>query len=133
MKIVLNPRNTEELIRMIKEIDPETEEIHMSIRPTVETVAEILRHAPRLKRLSCPPSLYERASPKIKFALEKKNIDFFPKKERAGRPLSYPKKKIERVYELFESGVPPKEISKREEMPITTVYYYLRKKEFKKD
>jgi len=133
MKVVLNPKNTEELIRMIKEIDPETQEIHMTIRPTVETVADILRHATKLKRLSCPPSLYERTSPKIKNALEKKKIEFYPKKERAGRPLSYPKKKIERIYELFKSGVPPKEISKMEEMPITTVYYYLRKKGFKKD
>ncbi len=129
MKIVLNPRDTEELIQMIRNIDPDTVEIHMSIRPTVETVADILRYAPKLKKLSCPPSLYERASPKIKIALEEKEIDFFPKKERAGRPLSYPKRKIERIYELYDSGLPPKEISKREKMPITTVYYYLRKKE----
>ncbi|NOZ76881.1 MAG: DUF1699 domain-containing protein [Euryarchaeota archaeon] len=108
-------------------LDKDTEKVHLSIRPTINILASILTAAPNVKKITCPPSLFERTPKKIRVALEKVGIDFEPLLLTPGRPRSHPNWKIDKVYELEEKGKSAKEISDELDIPLTTVYYYLKK------
>lgn len=112
-----------------EKLDEETNKVHLSIRPTINILASILTAAPNTKVITCPPSLYERTPKKIRFALEKIGISFEPLLLTPGRPRSHPNWKIDKVYDLEQKGFSAKDISDELGIPLTTVYYYLKKDE----
>ncbi|GBE55677.1 MAG TPA: DUF1699 domain-containing protein [Euryarchaeota archaeon] len=128
--VVLRSSQKDVLIEEINEkLDINTKKVHLSIRPTINILASILTAAPNTDVITCPPSLYERTPKKIKSALEKINIRFEPLLLTPGRPRSHPNWKIQKVYELEDQGYSAKEISEKLDIPLTTVYYYLKKDE----
>jgi hypothetical protein len=83
---------------------------------------ELLDQYPDLKKITCPPSLYSRISPKYLQALEELGVAVVPV-EKKGRPPKYNDEEIENVERLLKSGHTPKEIAETLQMPIKTVYY----------
>ncbi|MEE9594327.1 MAG: hypothetical protein V3V92_02905, partial [Candidatus Hydrothermarchaeales archaeon] len=90
-------------------------------------LASILTAAPNVDKITCPPSLYERTPKKIRIALNKIGIKFEALLLTPGRPRSHPNWKIDKVYELDKKGYSAKAISEELVIPLTTVYYYLKK------
>jgi len=128
--VVLRSSQKDVLIDEINEkLSGKTKKVHLSIRPTINILASILTAAPNAEVITCPPSLYERTPKKIKRALEKIEIRFEPLLLTPGRPRSHPNWKIQKVYNLEEEGYSAKEISEKLDIPLTTVYYYLKKDE----
>ncbi|MEE8358868.1 MAG: hypothetical protein V3R82_05605 [Candidatus Hydrothermarchaeales archaeon] len=126
--VVLRSSQKEVLLEEITEkLDKKTTEVHLSIRPTINILASILTSAPKVETITCPPSLFERTPNKIRDALEKIGVNFTPLLLTPGRPRSHPNWKIEKVYELDKKGLSVKEISEELDIPLTTVYYYLKK------
>lgn len=126
--VVLRSSQKEVLLEEITEkLDKKTAEVHLSIRPTINILASILTSAPKVETITCPPSLFERTPKKIQDALEKIGVNFTPLLLTPGRPRSHPNWKIEKVYELDKKGLSVKEISEELDIPLTTVYYYLKK------
>lgn len=126
--VVLRSSQKEVLLDEIDDkLDKTTKEVHLSIRPTINILASILTAAPDVKTITCPPSLYERTPTKIRVALEKIGVDFTPLLLTPGRPRSHPNWKIDKVYSLDGKGFSVKEISEELDIPLTTVYYYLKK------
>ena len=126
--VVLRSSQKDVLLEEInKKLNVKTKKVHFSIRPTINILASILTAAPNVKHITCPPSLYERTPKKIKTALEKIGIKFEALLLTPGRPRSHPNWKIVKVYELEAKGYSAKKISKELDIPLTTVYYYLKK------
>jgi hypothetical protein len=126
--VVLRSSQKDVLIKEInKKLDSETKKVHLSVRPTINILASILTAAPNVKVVTCPPSLYERTPKKIRRALGKIGIDFEAFLLTPGRPRSHPNWKIDKVYSLEGKGYSAKEISDELDIPLTTVYYYLKK------
>ncbi len=126
--VVLRSSQKDILIEEInKKLNENTKKVHLSVRPTINILASILTAAPNVEVITCPPSLYERTPKKIKEALKKIGIRFEPLLLTPGRPRSHPNWKIEKVYELEKKGYSAKEISEKLGIPLTTVYYYLKK------
>jgi hypothetical protein len=126
--VVLRSSQKDILIDEInKKLDKTTKKVHLSVRPTINILASILTAAPNVKMVTCPPSLYQRTPRKIKTALEKIGISFEAFLLTPGRPRSHPNWKIKKVYELERKGYSAKEISDELGIPLTTIYYYLKK------
>jgi|TARA_B100001971_G_C18200990_1_gene544565 hypothetical protein len=126
--VVLRSSQKDVLIEEINQkLDDSTSNVHFSIRPTINILASILTAAPNVKNITCPPSLYERTPRKICVALDKIGIKFDALLLNPGRPRSHPDWKIEKVYELEEQAYSAKEISDKLKIPLTTVYYYIKK------
>jgi hypothetical protein len=127
--IVLRSSQNEILLNEIKEkLDLEVNEVHLSVRPTINIIASILTAAPNIKVITCPPSLFERTPQKIKDALAKVDVKFKALLLTPGRPRMHSDTKIHDIYRLNKKGYSAKKISKDLKIPLTTVYYYLNKK-----
>lgn len=127
--IVLRSSQNEILLNEIKDkLDDEDNEVHLSVRPTINIVASILTAAPNIKLITCPPSLYERTPQKIKDALTKVGVKFEALLLTPGRPRMHSDTKIDQIYKLHKKRYSAKKISKDLKIPLTTVYYYLNKK-----
>lgn len=126
--IVLRSSQNEVLLTEIKrKLDDSVQEVHLSVRPTINIIASILTAAPNIKLITCPPSLYERTPQKIKSALKKVGVGFKPLLLTPGRPRMHPDAKIHEIYALNKKGFSAKKISKDLKIPLTTIYYYLNK------
>ncbi len=126
--VVLRSSQKDVLLKEIEEkLNTGTKTVHFSIRPTINILASILTAAPNVKKITCPPSLYERTPRKIRTALVKIGIEFEALLLTPGRPRSHPNWKIEKVYELEKKGYSAKGISEELGIPLTTVYYYLKR------
>jgi len=83
---------------------------------------ELLDQYPDLKKISCPPSLYSRISPKYIQALNELGVTVVSV-EKKGRPKKYDEKYTKNVQQLLKSGSNPQEIAKTMGIPLKTVYY----------
>jgi hypothetical protein len=83
---------------------------------------ELLDQYPDLKKISCPPSLYARISPKYLQALDELGVSVVPVAKK-GRPKRYDDEEIKKIEHLLKSGHTPREISETLKMPLKTVYY----------
>jgi len=129
--VVLRSSQKDVLLKEINEkLNEKTKIVHFSIRPTINILASILTAAPNVIKITCPPSLYERTPRKIKTALSKVGIDFEALLLTPGRPRSHPNWKIDKVYQLEQKGYSAKDIAEELGIPLTTIYYYLKKEEF---
>ncbi len=127
--IVLRSSQNEVLLNEVKEkLDESVAEVHLSVRPTINIIASILTAAPNIKLITCPPSLFERTPKKIKDALAKVGVRFESLLLTPGRPRMHSDSKIDEIYVLNKKRYSAKKISKDLKIPLTTVYYYLNKK-----
>ncbi|NYB52568.1 MAG: helix-turn-helix domain-containing protein [Methanobacteriaceae archaeon] len=98
------------------------DEIYVNEPLSFRKIMEILEKNPDLKKITCPPSLYSRISPKYLKALDELGVDVVPIQKK-GRPKKYDDKKIEEIRRLIKSGQTPQEISETLNIPLKTVYY----------
>lgn len=98
------------------------DEIYVNKPLSFSKIMELLDQYPDLKRISCPPSLYSRISPKYIHALEELGVTVVSV-EKKGRPKKYNDKDKENVQHLLKSGSTPQEIAERLNLPLKTVYY----------
>lgn len=89
---------------------------------TSRKIMEILDKNPDLKKISCPPSLYKRISPKYLDALDNLGIEVEAVKRRV-RSRKYTEKDYYLVKKLLKEGKTPKQISGQTNLPLKTVYY----------
>lgn len=98
------------------------DEIYVNKPLSFSRIMELLDQYPDLKKISCPPSLYSRISPKYIQALNELGVTVVSV-EKKGRPKKYNEKDAENVQQLLKSGSTPHEISKDLGIPLKTVYY----------
>ncbi len=120
----IKARNNEELLRKIREeLRPGVTEVYVNLRPTKEIVVSILRQAPTVKKIGCPPSLYPKVSASVIRALNRIGIQLVPVKRSRGRPRKYDEETMRRIEALMREGKSPREISESLGIPLRTVYY----------
>jgi len=98
------------------------EEIYVNKPLSLGRIMEILDKHPNLKKISCPPSLYSRISPKYLQALDELNVKVEPVQKK-GRPKKYHGKESYQVEFLLKSGHTPQEIAEKLQLTLKTVYY----------
>lgn len=97
-------------------------EIYFNKPLSFSIIMELLEQYPDLKKITCPPSLFARISPKYLEALEELDVAVVPV-EKKGRPKKYSDEEVENVQRLIKSGHDPNEIAEKLQLPIKTVYY----------
>lgn len=98
------------------------DEIYVNKPLSFSLIMELLDQHPDLKKISCPPSLYSRISPKYLEALNELGVTVVSI-EKKGRPKKYDEKDAHKIQHLLKSGITPREISERLDIPLKTVYY----------
>nr|WP_319372560.1 helix-turn-helix domain-containing protein [uncultured Methanobacterium sp.] len=98
------------------------DEIYVNKPLSFSKIMELLDQYPDLKKISCPPSLHSRISPKYIQALKELGVTVVSI-EKKGRPKKYNEKDTENVQQLLKSGRTPQEIAESLNIPLKTVYY----------
>ena len=101
-------------------------EIYVNQPLTSHKIMDILDKNPDLQIIKCPPSIYQRISPKYITALSKLGVEIqiIPKR---GRPKKYGEEDLQTIQDMIKEGYSPQEISDTLNIPIKTVYYYNKK------
>ena len=99
--------------------------VHISEPLSSKKIIELMDTYPSLKKITCPPSLYNRISSKYIDVLKQLEIDigveytYNPKRK-------YSKEDINEIIELSKNKT-AKEISKIKDIPLNKVYYIIKK------
>jgi hypothetical protein len=101
--------------------DNEKEVIHISSQLSSMMIVELMDKYPNLKKITCPPSLYNRTSNKYLEALNELGITVEIEYMKSKSKYSDDLKKT--VYSMIEDGMDPSKISEEFNIPIKTVYY----------
>jgi len=98
------------------------ETIHISSQLSSKIIVELIEEYPNLKKISCPPSLFNRISDKYLEALAELGISVEAKHnwKTKSKYTDYEKKS---VYDMIKIGKSPLEISEELNIPIKTIYY----------
>ena len=123
---MIQTRNKDELLREIGSLHPETKELYINARPSMDIVESIFENAPNLELLACPPSLLKQTSTRVFKTLDNKGVSIRHHEVGVGRPKKYNKKSIGTIREMRRNGVPVKDIAKELKIPLRTVYYHLK-------
>ncbi len=110
--------------------DLNVETVHISNPLSSKVIIELMNKYPNLKKITCPPSLYNRISKKYLEALDELDIDV----EVAYNwgTSKYSDKQQDEVIALIKNGYSPSKIAKNLNIPVKTVYYLKNKDENKK-
>ena len=98
------------------------EKIYINKLLSFRRIMELLDQYPDLKKITCPPSLYARISPKYLQALKELGVAVEPVKRR-GRPKKYNEEEVHKIKNMLQQGKTPQEITKILNIPLKTVYY----------
>lgn len=101
-------------------------EIYINQPLTAHKIMDILDKNPDLKIIKCPPSIYQRISPKYLDALSKLGIEVQTVQKR-GRPKKYGENDQQTIQNMIKEGCSPQEISDTLNIPLKTVYYFNKK------
>ena len=83
-------KNKRDLIRKLRsDLSTTDEKIYINMRPSVDIMVEVLEHAPNVKYILCPKSLYSLASISVEKALERVGVLLIPIGDGAGKPNKY--------------------------------------------
>lgn len=118
--------NKDELMTELDSLGDTVETVYINTRPSVEIVNRILKTAPNIKRILCPPSLLKQTSTKAFEVLDQAGVELGQHDVKVGRPAKYSEGIIEEILERKEQGMSVKDISKQMDIPIRTTYYYLK-------
>lgn len=97
-------------------------EVHISEQLTSSRIIRLMNTYPSLKKITCPPSLYNRISPKYLDALSKLNIAV-EIKYNYGQKTKYSEDEINQVVDLLKNGKSPKEVSQELGISLKKVHY----------
>jgi hypothetical protein len=99
-----------------------SEEVYVNEQLSSRRIMEVLDSNPELKKITCPMSIYSRISKKYIEALTELGIEVEPVLKR-GRPKKYNASDATTIQKMLDNGESPKEISKKLNLPVKTVYY----------
>jgi hypothetical protein len=125
-KKIINAKNKNDLMAQIANINTKDTEVYLSLRPTMQIVHRIMDQSPNMMKISCPPSLYLQVSKKVFKYTQTKNITLTSGDFKVGRPMVHDPETIKQIISKRASGVPAKVISQEFEVPLRTVYFYLK-------
>lgn len=123
---IIQTRNKTELIQEISSLHPETKELYINARPSMDIVMSIFENVPNLEMLACPPSLLKQTSTRVFKTLDAKGVTIRHHEVGVGRPKKYDGNAIGKIRSLRQTGTPVKEIAKQMNIPLRTVYYHLK-------
>ena len=98
------------------------EKIYINKLLSFRRIMELLDQYPDLKKITCPPSLYARISPKYLQALKELGV-VVEQAKRRGRPKKYNEEEIHKIKNMLQQGKTPQEITKILNISLKTVYY----------
>ncbi|MEG3224272.1 MAG: resolvase [Methanobacteriales archaeon Met13] len=101
-------------------------EIYISEPLTIQSIMDLLERYPHLERITCPPSLYARTSPKYLDALKNLGVEVKPE-QRTGRPPKYTQKEISQVNQMLSQGNTPQQIAQKTSIPLKSIYNLIEK------
>jgi hypothetical protein len=123
---VIQASTKNELIQNISGLDAATREVYINARPSLEIVQKIFERAPEVKQITCPPSLFKQASPKVIKLASEKGCVICHRDVRVGRPNKYDNSVIGEILKKRSDGVAVKDIASQMQIPLRTVYYHLK-------
>jgi len=126
MMRVIRAKTKQALIEEIKGMNADDSEYYLNLRPTVDIVEALVDKCNGVKRISCPPSLLQQTAKKVFKLTNEKGIKLDAGEFKVGRPKKYDEDTIREVIESRNNGKPAKEIAAEMEMPLRTVYFYLK-------
>jgi hypothetical protein len=97
-------------------------EIYINQPLSSHKIMEILDKHPDLEKIKCPPSIYQRISPKYLDVLSKLGVKVEAIKK-TGRPRKYKESDIKNIQKKVKEGYTFQEISTDLNIPLKTVYY----------
>lgn len=98
------------------------EELHVNEQLSSRKIMEVLDSNPDLVKITCPVSIYNRISKKYMKALKELGVEIEPV-HRRGRPKKYNSNDATKIQKMLDNGESPKDISKKLNLPVKTVYY----------
>lgn len=113
-------------MEQINSLDRKETEIYVSLRPTMEIVHRIIEQCPSARVIICPQSLYLQVSKKVFKYLQSKNVEIKSGDIRVGRPMKHDAEVIKQVINQRAAGKPAKQIARDFDVPLRTVYFYLK-------
>ncbi len=123
---VLRVSNKKELLERVHDLDGGDADIYVSMRPTLDIVDAIKNKCPNVKKLLCPPSLYRQTSKRVFRSLGDAGISFESGGFKVGRPKKYSVDTVQQILRQRQDGKAAKAISEEMDIPLRTVYFYLR-------
>jgi len=99
-----------------------SETVYINEQLSSRKIMEVLDSNPDLKKINCPVSIYSRISKKYINALDELGVVVEPVLKR-GRPKKYSSTEASKIQILLDKGESPKDISKKLNLPVKTVYY----------
>ncbi|MCL2687387.1 MAG: resolvase [Methanobrevibacter sp.] len=100
----------------------EEEIVHISSQLSSKMIVELIEKYPNLKKITCPPSLYNRISDKYLEALEELGITV-EINHNWNTKIKYTDYEKKTVYNMIKEGKTPLKISNDLNIPIKTIYY----------
>ncbi|MDO5850502.1 MAG: hypothetical protein Q4P14_04735 [Methanobacteriaceae archaeon] len=97
-------------------------EVHISEQLTSGTIIRLMNTYPSLKKITCPPSIYNRISKKYLDVLDQMGI-IVEVKRNYGQKTKYTEDDINQVVDLLKSGKSPKEVAIELDLSIEKVHY----------
>ncbi|MEM0372387.1 MAG: DUF1699 family protein [archaeon] len=122
----INAKNKKDLLEQINSLDSGDTEVYVSLRPTMEIAHRITEQCPNARIIMCPQSLYLQVSRKVFKYLQSKGIEIKAGNVKVGRPMKHDAETIKQVISQRAAGKSAKQISKEFDVPLRTVYFYLK-------
>jgi hypothetical protein len=123
---VIRAKTKQSLIEEIKALDSTDEEYYLNLRPTIDILEALIQKSPNVKRVCCPPSLLQQTARKVFRLTQEKGIKLEGGDFAVGRPRKYDDDTIKEVLDARTGGKAAKDIASEMEMPLRTVYFYLK-------
>jgi len=123
---IVRAKTKQALIEEIKALNSEDSEYYLNLRPTVDIIEALMEKSKEVKRITCPPSLLQQTAKKVFKLTNDKGIKLEAGEFAVGRPKKYDDDTIREVLESRTNGKSAKEIAAEIEMPLRTVYFYLK-------
>lgn len=123
---VIKTNSKQELLDEIRNLDDSTNALYINARPSMDIVMAIVNNAPNIQEIYCPPSLLKQTSTRVFSVLEQNNVKLAHKDVKVGRPVKYNNGIVEQITSRRSAGDSVKVISQEMNIPLRTVYYYLK-------
>ena len=106
-------------------------EVHITSAISSQKIIKLMDDFPKLEKITCSKSLYDRIPKKYLDALKELSIDVEIEYNQ-GAKVKYEKEESD-ILDLVVKGQSPKDISKNLEIPLKRVYYLINKNNVKLD
>jgi hypothetical protein len=123
---VLRAKNKQELLAEISGLNGCDQEVYINLRPTLEIVEALTKRCANLQKIMCPPSLLKQTSKKVFRSLQSTSVKLGEGDFRVGRPNKYDAETLKQIAAQRAAGKQVKNIAAEMDIPLRTVYFYLK-------